>query len=232
MKQNGAGRVVTDDAVGPLLSSLARGTIGGMRVTLRHFGAALADYLRGWPGRRGGSGTLVQSPADRGMFTVEYPEQRIAVPENFRYLPILLYDEDDSIRCTSCGICAKVCPPQCIWIVRTAGPDGKPIPEPAAFTIDTSICMSCGYCAEYCPFDAIKMDHRYEMASFERKESLLHRKQQLMVSTAYYAKIHPTDWAAEEAERLAKEAKDREKAEAAAASSAASAAAPATPPTS
>jgi NADH-quinone oxidoreductase subunit I len=76
--------------------------------------------------------------------------------------------------------------------------------------------MSCGYCAEYCPFDAIKMDHRYELATFERKESLLHRKDRLMVPTSYYAKIHPTDWAAEEAERLAKEAKEREKAAAAA----------------
>jgi NADH-quinone oxidoreductase subunit I len=228
MERNGSGRVVTDDAVAPLLASLARGTIGGMRVTLRHFGASLSDYLRGWPGRRGNGRDVVQSPADRGMFTVEYPEQRVAVPENFRYLPVLLYEEDSGkIRCTSCGICAKVCPPQCIWIVRTAGPDGKPIPEPAAFTIDTSICMSCGYCAEYCPFDAIKMDHRYELASFERKQTLLHSKEDLLVSTAYYASIHPTDWAAEEAERLAKEQKEREKAAAAAPKTAAEPAPPA-----
>jgi NADH-quinone oxidoreductase subunit I len=216
MEPNGSGRVVTDDAVGPLLASLARGTLGGMRITIRHFAAALAGYLRGG-GRRGAGGEVVQSPGERGLFTVEYPEERVAVPENFRYLPVLLYEEDSGkIRCTSCGICAKVCPPQCIWIVRTAGPDGKPIPEPAAFTIDTSICMSCGYCAEYCPFDAIKMDHRYELASFERVETLLHSKDDLLVSTAYYARIHPTDWAAEEAERLAKEQKDREKAAAAA----------------
>lgn len=216
------GRVITDDNVGPLLAGMARGVARGMGVTLRHFGASLADVLRGSRRTRNGD-EVVQGPLDRGMFTVQYPEERVAVPENFRYLPVLLYEEGTGKeRCTSCGICAKVCPPQCIWIVRTTGPDGKPVPEPAAFTIDASICMSCGYCAEYCPFDAIKMDHKYELASFERRQTLLLEKQELMVSTAYYARIHPTDWAAEEAERLAKEAREREKA--------AAAAAPAAPP--
>ena len=123
-EQNGAGgRVVTDDSIRPLLVGMARGVGRGMGVTMRHFGAALADYLRGWPGRRRRSGEVVQSPAERGMFTVEYPEQRVAVPENFRYLPVLLYEEDSGkIRCTSCGICAKVCPPQCIW---SSGPPDR-----------------------------------------------------------------------------------------------------------
>ena len=203
MEQGPNGRVVTDDNVGPLLVGMARGAARGMAITLRHFFAALGDYARG---------RHVRGPAESGLFTVQYPEERTRPPENFRYLPVLLYDEGDKIRCTSCGICAKVCPPQCIWIVRTSGPDGKPVPEPAEFTIDASICMSCGYCAEYCPFDAIKMDHRYELAAFERKESLLQRKEELLVPTSYYAELHPTDFAAEEAERVAKEAKDREKA--------------------
>jgi NADH-quinone oxidoreductase subunit I len=186
---------VTDDAVGPLLSSLARGTIGGMRVTLRHFGAALADYLRGWPGRRGGSGTLVQSPAERGMFTVEYPEQRIAVPENFRYLPVLLYEEESGkIRCTSCGICAKVCPPQCIWMTQAKNPKGGPVPLPEDFYIDMDVCMNCGLCSEYCPFDAIKMDHNFELSNYERHQTHIYNLQDLLVSSEFYAKTHPEAW--------------------------------------
>ena len=216
------GRVVTDDNVGPLLAGLARGAARGMAVTLQHFWAALADYVRGTPHRRRNGRDVEQGPTEAGLFTVQYPEERVRPPENFRYLPVLLYDDDTNrIRCTSCGICAKVCPPQCIWIVRTTGPDGKPVPEPLEFTIDVSICMSCGYCAEYCPFDAIKMDHRYELASFERFESLLHRKEQLLVPTSYYARLHPTDFAAEEAERLAKEQKEREKASGASATASA-----------
>jgi NADH-quinone oxidoreductase subunit I len=207
------GRVVTDEDIRPLLAGMARGVMRGMRVTFAHGWRAFLDHLRGSPRRSHVAGGVVQHASDRGQFAVQYPEERLALPENFRYLPVLLYDEETGKeRCTSCGICAKVCPPQCIWIVRTTGADGKPVPEPAQFTIDVSICMSCGYCAEYCPFDAIKMDHRYELATAERWETLLHRKEQLMVSTAYYARIHPTDWAVEEAERMAKEKKDREKA--------------------
>jgi NADH-quinone oxidoreductase subunit I len=218
------GRVVTDDNIAPLLWGFARGVARGMSITFGHFWRAVVDHARGSPGMNRTAGGIYQSPESSGVFTVSYPEERLQVPENFRYLPVLLYDDETGKeRCTSCGICAKVCPPQCIWIVRTSGPDGKPIPEPAEFTIDASICMSCGYCAEYCPFDAIKMDHRYELAAFERKESLLHRKQQLMVPVSYHARIHPTDHAIEEAERLAKLAKDREKANAAATPAAATA---------
>ena len=208
------GRVITDDNVLPLLTGMARGIARGMGITFGHFWSTLIDSIKGHPGRaHNAQGEITQTIVDGGAFTVQYPEERLSVPEHFRYLPVLLFDEDTkNIRCTSCGICAKVCPPQCIWIIRTSGPDGKPIPEPAEFLIDVSICMSCGYCAEYCPFDAIKMDHRYELATFERKETLLHRKEQLLVSTAYHAQIHPSDWAVEERERLAKEAKDREKA--------------------
>ena len=28
--------------------------------------------------------------------------------------------------------------------------------------------MNCGFCAEYCPFDAIIMDHDFELASYDR----------------------------------------------------------------
>src|SRR5712691_8088966 len=74
----------------------------------------------------------------RGVFTVQYPEERLLLPEEARYIPFLVYDEgpDGKMeqRCTSCGICAKVCPPQCIWIVRSNDPQtGRPVPEPTEF---------------------------------------------------------------------------------------------------
>ena len=40
----------------------------------------------------------------------------LPIPEEFRYVPFLVYDEGadgtKTQRCTSCGICAKVCPPR------------------------------------------------------------------------------------------------------------------------
>ncbi len=190
---------------------IGQGIIGGLLVTLRHFLVVTGDALRR---PAPASEPVHQQPlgTERGVFTVQYPEEKLAVPERFRYLPMLLFDPaTGKERCTSCGICAKICPPQCIWIVRSSGPDGKPIPQPAEFAIDASICMSCGFCAEYCPFDAIKMNQVYELAAYERKETLLLRKRDLLVPVARHAQLHPTDFAEEEAERRAKEEADRAK---------------------
>jgi NADH-quinone oxidoreductase subunit I len=72
--------------------------------------------------------------------------------------------------------------------------------------------MSCGFCAEYCPFDAIKMNQVYELACTERRQTLLLDKDDLHVPVEYHAKLHPTDYAAEEAERRAKAEADRARA--------------------
>lgn len=152
----------------------------------------------------------------KGIFTVQYPEEKLIIPEEFRYVPFLVYDEADGkkeIRCTSCGICAKVCPPQCIWIVRTNDPvTGRPVPQPAEFYIDADICMNCGFCAEYCPFDAIKMDHDFEIASYGRNVFNLDK---LMKPASYYESIRPLNATRENEARKAKEAAKAAKAEAA-----------------
>jgi NADH-quinone oxidoreductase subunit I len=190
-----------------------KGIIRGLGVTLKHFVETYIDDIK-WIGRRyrTSEGIAHRGSKDvRGIFTVQYPEEKIPVPEEFRFIPFLLYDEgkngDKDIRCTSCGICAKVCPPQCIWIERTNDPEtGKPVPEPAEFYIDIDICMNCGFCAEYCPFDAIKMDHDYELAAFDRHARHIYNKEQLLKPVSYYAEIRPTNYAREEAARMEKEA--------------------------
>jgi NADH-quinone oxidoreductase subunit I len=144
----------------------------------------------------------------RGIFTVQYPEEQLITPEEFRYVPFLVYDEGEGgkkeVRCTSCGICAKVCPPQCIWIVRSNDPNtGRPIPEPTEFYIDADICMNCGFCAEYCPFDAIIMDHDFDIASYERN---VYNIEKLLKPASYYRQIRPENYQRNEDERKAKEA--------------------------
>ena len=68
--------------------------------------------------------------------------------ERFRFVPFLVTDDPPAGQpygkdwCTSCGICAKVCPPQCIWIKRGKLPNGRPNPEPEQFYIDIDICMN------------------------------------------------------------------------------------------
>ena len=186
-----------------------KGLNKGLSVTLKRFVDSYVEDLR-WVGKRYSQERVeFKSSKDiKGTFTVQYPEEKLPVPEEFRYVPFLVYDEGEGgkkeIRCTSCGICAKACPPQCIWIVRTTDPNtGRPVPQPAEFYIDADICMNCGFCAEYCPFDAIKMDHDYEIASYGRNVMDLNR---LMKPASYYASIRPLNNAREEEARRAKEA--------------------------
>ena len=178
------------------------GLAKGMMLTLRHFVDTYVDDVR--YGFRKYSNTtdnfgVRQGTKGTGALTVQYPDEKVAVPERFRFVPFLVVEEADHPTrpnkdwCTSCGICAKVCPPQCIWIVRGNDPDtGRPVPEPEAFFIDIDICMNCGFCAEYCPFDAIKMDHDYELASYDRTTNHIYDKEKLSKPTTYWQSIAPT----------------------------------------
>ena len=171
------------------------------------------------------------------LTTVQFPEERLPQIEATRDFPFLVYDGSDpeqGLRCVSCQICEKECPPKCIYIVKSADkkPDatGKPQFYPAKFDIDISVCMSCQICVEVCPFDAIKMDVDFELSTDNRFGGLLLDKEQLAKSNEYYNQIHPTEAAAVDAalaeERAKAEAKARQAAEAKAA---AAAAAPAPP---
>lgn len=190
------------------------GIVKGLGVTLKHLVQTYVEDIR-WLGRRYYNPEALaarQGTKAQGVFTVQYPEEKLPIPEEFRFIPFLLYEEKEDgtkqDRCTSCGICAKVCPPQCIWIVRSDDPDtGRPIPEPAEFYIDIDICMNCGLCAEFCPFDAIKMDHDFELSSYDRFETHIFNKEKLSKPVDYYASIRPTNYAREEIERAKKEAK-------------------------
>ena len=162
------------------------------------------------------------------LVTLEYPEQKPNLPENYRNFPFLVSenatDPMGTLRCVACQICEKECPPQCIYIEKSKDkkPDatGKLQLYPAIFDIDTSVCMSCQICVEVCPFDAIKMDQVFEIATTDRFGALLLDREQLAKSNDYYHSVHPNE-AAEVDSRLAAERKAaEEKARAAAAAKA------------
>jgi NADH-quinone oxidoreductase subunit I len=189
------------------------GIIRGLGITMKHFIDSYLDDIKFW-GKRYYTREGIEhrrSSDVRGIFTIQYPDEKLPVPEEFRYIPILLYEDDEEgerkYRCTACGICAKVCPPQCIWIERAINPKtGRPMPSPKEFFIDVDICMNCGLCAEYCPFDSIKMDHDYEIASYSRLDSHIYPLEKLAKPVSYYARIRPTNYAREEEARAAKKA--------------------------
>jgi NADH-quinone oxidoreductase subunit I len=215
---------------------LGSGILKGLGVTLRHFINTYAQDVK-FLGKKAGLDARPlrrQNPRNRGLVTVEYPAEKLPVPENFRYIPFLVQDTTaNEIKCTSCGICAKVCPPQCIWIERTEDPVTKrPVPQPKNFHIDATICMNCGYCAEFCPFDAIKMNTDYELSYYPAQEHdmrLVYDKTRLLKDDTYHAAIHPTDWKRELEAKAAEEAKKAGAKAPAAAAAPAPAAAPGAP---
>jgi len=144
-----------------------------------------------------------------GLVTVQYPEERLPEKERFRNFPFLVYDgSPDNIRCVACDICAKECPPKCIYIVRDTDEQGRPLKRPKIFDIDFTVCMNCGICEEACPFDAIFMDHEFEVGGPERQQSLVHHRDKLLKPVSHFAKIRPTDYATIE-ERRKKEAEKK-----------------------
>lgn len=181
-----------------------QGILKGLGVTLKHLiDTYLEDIKAGKDRYYTEEGVRQRMTSDtKGIFTVNYPEERLPLAEAFRFVPFLVYDEEDGeqiVRCTACGICSKVCPSQCIWITRAEDPEtGKPLKTPAEFAIDIDLCMNCGYCAEYCPFDAIKMDHDFELAGYERMEANIHLKDRLLKPASYYAEIRPLNYALEQ----------------------------------
>ena len=194
---------------------LGSGILNGLAVTAKNFLGSFHDPAR--------------------LVTVEYPEQRTAVPEAYRNFPFLVSESADdpmgTLRCVSCLTCEKECPPQCIVIVRSKDkkPDasGKAQFYPTTFNIDTSVCMGCQICVEVCPFDSIKMDKVFEVTATNRFTELLLTREQLAKPNSYYHQIHPVEAAEVDgrlaAERLAAE----EKAKAAAAAKVAASAKPA-----
>ena len=169
------------------------GVFKGMMVTLKNF---LTSYFR--------------KPDEGGIFTVQYPEEREKVIENFRNFPFLVYDGTaEKIRCVACGICERECPPKCIHIEMGTDAAGKPTRKPAVFDIDYGLCMNCGMCEDVCPFDSIFMDHAFEVTAPERTEGLVRHKEELAKSNEYFQKIRPSLASAIDQKRKAAEEKKR-----------------------
>ncbi|MDE0142847.1 MAG: 4Fe-4S binding protein [Caldilineaceae bacterium] len=209
------------------------GLLKGLGVTLKHALDTFEDDRDSVPDRYKGSLDLgnnrrvIQQPIDQeGLLTIQYPEEKRLLPERFRYIPMLIWDsEKQEDRCTACGICAKVCPPQCIWIVRDSDENGKPVTRCSEFYIDAAVCMSCSFCVEFCPFDAIKMNHDYELAVYDRYPQLVYDMEELTVPLEYYAALWPTQYEEEQARRKEEEEQKRKQEEEKAAKAAARAAA-------
>jgi NADH-quinone oxidoreductase subunit I len=111
--------------------------------------------------------------------TVQYPEQRRALPPRWRGRIILSRDPDGAERCVACYLCAAACPVDCIALQATETEDGRRYP--AFFRINFSRCIFCGFCEEACPTGAIQLTPDYEMSEYHRP-GMVYEKDDLLIS--------------------------------------------------
>ncbi len=95
---------------------------------------------------------------NKGVVTVQYPEERRDYPPRYRGRHRLTLKDDGGVKCTACFLCATACPARCIYIEPAEHGDPAVEKFPHRYEIDTLLCIYCGYCVEACPVDAIRMD--------------------------------------------------------------------------
>src|ERR1700730_7382801 len=95
----GSGMIVKRDKLNFWERLYIPAIVDGFRVTLRHF--------------------------FKKKVTMQYPEEKWAVPEGYRGAPYLVKDPEGRTKCVSCQLCEFVCPPKAIRITPP-GPGGSP----------------------------------------------------------------------------------------------------------
>ena len=131
----------------------------GLALTLVHFGAATKSK------KVKGIKEANYFEQQDGIATVQYPHQKLPVPEVGRYQLDVVIDD-----CIVCDLCAKICPVNCIDIEsikateaigKTSDGSVKRLYAPK-FDIDMAKCMYCGLCTTVCPTECITMTPEYD----------------------------------------------------------------------
>lgn len=107
--------------------------------------------------------------------TLEYPEVRPVIPENYRGVPTLVKDPKGRVKCVSCQLCEFVCPPKAIRIMPSEIDEEESDrahveKEPATFDINMLRCIYCGLCQEVCPEEAIFLQDTFSLSGYTREE--------------------------------------------------------------
>ena len=106
--------------------------------------------------------------------THQYPNKPRQVQPRYMGFPALTWDHGvGEPFCTSCMVCIRQCPTQCMTATMKDNPlhkEGlskrrKIVDE---FEINLNRCILCGICVEVCNFDAIVMSHEHELSVYQR----------------------------------------------------------------
>ena len=125
--------------------------------------------------------------------TLQYPEERPAIPPGYRGVPTLVKDPHGREKCVSCQLCEFVCPPKAIRITPGSVAPGLGIDNvekaPQAFDIDMLRCIYCGLCEEVCPEQAIFLMKDYSLTGLSREEMVYDKAKLLSLGGVHQDKI-------------------------------------------
>ena len=102
----------------------------------------------------------------------EYPEVPAKMQPRFRGRLQMLKDEAGEIKCVCCLACEKICPTQVITI-ESGKKEGRKTKLPTRYDFEMERCIFCEFCVESCGFDAIILNHQFELAVYNREDMSL-----------------------------------------------------------
>ena len=98
--------------------------------------------------------------------TMEFPEQREALTDNYRGIHKL-----DITTCINCQACARICPNQTIVMVEgDADTAFKPAGAKLFPEINLERCLFCALCEEVCPTDCLILTKNTELEAYDRRD--------------------------------------------------------------
>ena len=159
------------------------GYFGGFLVTMRQRGKknqVTTQYSGGRVLRR----SIKKSKDGSASKRAQEMDAKIPKPERLHGRHVLNRYEDGMEKCIGCGLCAAVCPAQCIH-VRGADNDPENPTSPGErfgwiFEINYLRCIHCDLCVEACPTEAITETKLFEF-SFTNRQDAIYTKDDLLV---------------------------------------------------
>jgi len=101
--------------------------------------------------------------------TCEYPEVPVKLKPRFRGRLHMLADEAGELKCVCCMACEKICPTGVITIIA-GKKEGRKTRIPLRYDFEMERCIFCEFCVESCGFDAIILNHEFELAAYNRED--------------------------------------------------------------